>query len=84
MNVLTFTIVMWLGIIALKLMMDSLPEIISEIRMDRRLKKTAALAEESRKRYEQARLAADTIPIKVVKLPQTKYPVHGAHRRVKA
>jgi hypothetical protein len=80
-----FVILFWLAI-------DTLPSVVAEIRFERKLKKTRALVEESRRRYEEARFdewreseGEITQALRVVRsMPSTVVPIRGgAHRRAK-
>lgn len=83
MNILEFVIATSLTLVAFWVSIDALPSAIAEWRMDRKLKKAAALAEESKRRYWEVRDNEETVNIRVVKLPHKKLHRTGTHRRVK-
>lgn len=70
MDVLTFTIVTSVLIILFWAMIDALPGAISEIRLDRQIKRSTRAAEESAARYWAVKDAEETMQIRLTDLPQ--------------
>lgn len=73
-NLLTFSVCMSIFLILFWLAADNLPSVISEIRMNIQIKRSARAAEESRKRYWAAKDAEPTMQIRLRDLPQQKTP----------